>query len=152
MPTKSLAELLLGLDEPDTESAGFWGWTQWSVNMVGGAIPPYDANFIPNRSQTKSVIDSIKVFANDMWNSEDSGKFWTAAAKNNYSAGQKAWKKWIRDNYNKGWKIAETLDRIMEDKSLDPYSVMASRDNRPPPRKGTPVEKRTVSYLLFQII
>lgn len=100
-----------------------WSWSAWQ-QRTGISKSPFSHN--PEIWKDNIEAEAVKSFADSFWEKSDAQRveYMVLKSSDNHSHGRKAWNNFVRDRWNRDWKMDETIMEILAEKALDPYSCM----------------------------
>ncbi|KAG1851648.1 P-loop containing nucleoside triphosphate hydrolase protein [Suillus subluteus] len=139
MPTITMPGALLALSAPshaeqvdsstDTTEAGNipWCWPIWQQHTMLGSTP-LSVNITedtPSAWKSLKIHQAVLTFANNFWAIEDAAQvdYIKKDRPDNDNEGRQHWLDYCHANWSK-WKINSTVDVVLAERGLDPYSVM----------------------------
>lgn len=147
-PAGALLALATPLDDGEDDFIHYpWGWSAWQ-KRTGLLNTP----FIPGLEFWKddSEAQAVKTFAHSFWEKGDVQRtsYMLLGVSDNHSLGRRTWSNFVRDHWNRDWKIDEAIMNILVEKALDPYSCMRRMKS---PKVGKPfpiISRNTSTYRL----
>ncbi|KAG1763002.1 P-loop containing nucleoside triphosphate hydrolase protein [Suillus placidus] len=141
MPTITMPGALLALSAPshaeqvDSTDAVIlaeagnipWCWPIWQQRTMLGSTP-LSVNVTedtPNAWKSFEVHQAVLTFANNFWAVEDAAQvdYIKKDRPDNDNKGRQHWLDYCHTNWS-NWKINGTVDAVLAERGLDPYSVM----------------------------